>query len=378
LDCPAGELRPRVVCLGALALAVALTFVAGAAARTALGVELVVTKTGPGTVRSLDGAIACGRRCNVRFSRGRLVGLLAETGPFVAFVGWSGACFGRSTGCVLAMDEGRRVQATFRSLPSLVRLTVGGGGTVTSEPRGLMCGSTGRVCAAPFAVGSEVALWPHADPSHEFVDWTGSCSEPVASPCMLRVPDTVPRPSVTATFRRTGGPIADARLSVNAIFPTKDELDHMVGSSPPGIDCPPVCTASFTPGSIVTLGGQVTEWSGACVGSAPRCRVAVDEPLQVSARVPFLGGAGPPPRLGVNVTVSGRGTITDGQLIRCGEQARSIRDCQAFFGVGQLVALRAVPARGARFVGWGGFCGGRGRCTLRALTTMNVSGLFRG
>jgi hypothetical protein len=361
----------------ALFVATALGLATGAVdARRAPTVKLVVVKTGDGSVRSNNGAISCGRRCVARFPRGKLVGLVAKGMLSDAFVGWGGACVGSSPGCVLAMDKSRRVRATFGSLPPFVLLTVGGGGTVTSNPPGVMCGSSGGVCAAPFAVGSAFALSPKPDPGYEFLGWSGACSEAETSPCTLHTDKLAL--SVTATFRRAGGPIGDARLSV-----VGGSSEFKLRSSPPGIDCPPTCTASFAPGSVVTLEGFqfgaefFREWSGACVGTVARCRVVVDGPLEVRVRT-LVGFGGPPARLGVNVTVSGRGTVTDGQLIRCGQQARSIRDCRAFFQGGQVVALRAVPARGARFVGWAGFCKGRGRCTLQVVRAMHVHGLFRG
>jgi hypothetical protein len=366
-----GYLRPPWAArLTALAVATCLTFVAGAAeAQTVSRVKLVVVKAGFGSVESDGGTISCGSRCAAGFSRGTLVSLHASGG----FVGWSGACVGSTPTCVLAMDANRRVRATFGASLPQVRITVAGGGTITSDPRGLLCGSASGVCRAGFAAGSTVALSPKPDPGHEFAGWSGSCSEPVASPCMLRVPDRFPFPSVAAAFRRTGGPIGDARLTLVRGSPGVP----FIRSSPPGIECPPVCMAFFAPGTLVTLDSRsVDEWSGACVGTAPRCHVVVDEPLEVRAWT--AAGTGAPPQLGVNVTVSGRGTVTDGKLIRCGEQARSIRDCGAFFQGGQVVALRALPARGARFAGWAGFCTGRGRCTLRVVTAMHVIGLFRG
>jgi Divergent InlB B-repeat domain len=375
MDRRGSPLRPQgVVRLAALTLAVGLALAGVAAeAQTVSRVKLVVVKTGPlaalGSVESGGGApISCGSRCAARFSRGNVVSLYAYGS---SFVGWSGACVGSSPRCVLAMDANRRVRATFGVSPPSVRVTVARGGTITSDPPGLLCGSAGGVCRARFDAGSTVALSPKPDPGYEFAGWSGSCSDTVAIPCTLRVPD-----SVAAAFRRTGGPTGDARLTVVPRGPGY----WLIRSSPPGIACTPVCTVSFAPGTVVTLESRsVYEWNGACIGTAPRCHIVVDEPLEVHAWADTRGGGGTgPPQFGVSVSVSGRGTVTGGQVIRCGEQARSIRDCGAFFQSGQVVALRAVPARGARFAGWAGFCNGRGRCTLRVVGAMHVIGLFRG
>jgi hypothetical protein len=380
MDRRGSPLRPQgVVRLAALTLAVGLALAGVAAeAQTVSRVKLVVVKTGPlaasGSVESGGGApISCGSRCAARFSRGKLVSLYASG----RFLGWSGACVGSSPRCVLAMDTNRRVRATFGAPPPVVDVTVGGGGTITSDPRGLRCGSAGGVCRARFDAGSTVALSPKPDPGYEFAGWSGSCSDAVAIPCTLQdVPASFPFASVAAAFRRTGGPTGDARLTVVPRGPGF----WLIRSSPPGIACTPVCTASFAPGTVVTLEDRgVYEWSGACIGTAPRCLVVVDEPLEMQAWADRRGGGGGgPPSFGVSVSVSGRGTVTGGQVIRCGERARSIRDCGAYFQSGQVVVLHAVPARGARFVGWAGFCTGRGRCTLRVVGVMHVMGLFRG
>ena len=160
MDRRGGQLRPLwAVRLTALVVATGLTLVASAAgAETVSSVKLAVVRTGVGSVNGIDNVILCGERCVGRFSRGGLVFLRAEATPPGVFIGWSGACVGTSPVCVLAMDANRRVRAAFGARPRLVRVTVARGGTTTSVPRGLMCGSAGGVCGALFAVGSTVAL----------------------------------------------------------------------------------------------------------------------------------------------------------------------------------------------------------------------------
>ena len=325
MDRRGSPLRPQgAVRLAALVLAAGLALAAVAAeAQTSSRVKLVVVKSGAGSVESDDGAIRCGSRCAARFPRGKLVRLFAGSGS-LDFAGWSGACVGSMPVCDVAMDAGRRVRATFE-LRRLVQITVGGGGTVTSEPPGLRCGSAGGVCEARFAVGSTVALVVEPDPGHEFASWSGSCSDPEATRCELIVPDAFPPPSVAGAFRRTGGQIGDPRLTAHG----------PMRSSPPGIDCPPVCIASFAPATVVTFENRaVNRWRGACVGTAPLCRVVVDEPTEIWVTIGHPGGGGET-RLGLAVTVAGRGTVTDGEFIRCGKQARSVRDCLDLLSGGQ-------------------------------------------
>lgn len=86
--------------------------------------------------------------------------------------------------------------------------------------------------------------------------------------------------------------------------------DGKVTSSPAGIDCGVVCTATFDDGSAVTLvpnpdpGWTFSGWSGACSG-ASTCTLLVNGPLNVGAT--FLP---PPPTGGQSANVTPvRGTV---------------------------------------------------------------------
>ena len=80
---------------------------------------------------------------------------------------------------------------------------------------------------------------------------------------------------------------------------------------------------------------------------------------------------------GINVSVSGPGTVVskDGS-IRCGYKSSVVDGCHASFEPGATVELRALPAKGARFVGWHGFCAGTGVCRLKMTATKTVFALF--
>jgi hypothetical protein len=74
--------------------------------------RLSVSVRGPGGVRSTTVGIACPRRCSATFTRGTRVLLRAVPVRGARFVGWSGACSGRSV-CRVAMSGNRLVRARF-------------------------------------------------------------------------------------------------------------------------------------------------------------------------------------------------------------------------------------------------------------------------
>jgi hypothetical protein len=92
------------------ARSVTATFSGGSSAQVALTVAV----TGRGTVTG--GGITCGNgktACTARQRQGATVGLTATRAPGATFVGWGGACSGRTPTCTVEMDAARRVTAAF-------------------------------------------------------------------------------------------------------------------------------------------------------------------------------------------------------------------------------------------------------------------------
>lgn len=130
-----------------------------------------------------------------------------------------------------------------------------------------------------------------------------------------------------------------------------------VTSAPPGIACPPTCTAVFPHGASVRLaarplsGSRLVGWGGACSGTAV-CTVALDTAKEVSA---VFG----PARYRLTVLLKGKGRVTSTPSgLACP------RRCSASFDSGTRIALRPRPARGWRFARWSGACSGRGGCSV--------------
>jgi hypothetical protein len=77
---------------------------------------LTVSKSGPGTVSTAPAGISCGPTCSAAFAHGTSVTLTAMPDGLSTFTGWSGACTGTSSTCVVSMTQARSVTATFTSL----------------------------------------------------------------------------------------------------------------------------------------------------------------------------------------------------------------------------------------------------------------------
>jgi hypothetical protein len=138
---------------------------------------LTVNKSGSGTgtVASNPAGINCGSACSHAFSEGAVVTLTPTPGSNSTFTGWSGACSGAGA-CQVTMDQARTVGANFDLVQRTLMISKGGsgGGSVTSLPAGINCGST---CAAKFSHGTSITLTASAASGSSFSGWSGGgCS----------------------------------------------------------------------------------------------------------------------------------------------------------------------------------------------------------
>ena len=133
-----------------------------------------------------------------------------------------------------------------------VTVTSVGGGTVTSSPGGIDCGSD---CSETYQAGQVVTLTANPAAGASFGGWGGDCSG--TDPCVLTM--TEPR-SVTARFTY---PLTVTRAGTGT---------GTVTSSPAGITCGTTCSAAFDAGAVVNLtatpatDSTFTGWSGDCTG----------------------------------------------------------------------------------------------------------------
>ncbi|MFL5955450.1 MAG: InlB B-repeat-containing protein [Gaiellaceae bacterium] len=137
-----------------------------------------------------------------------------------------------------------------------------------------------------------------------------------------------------------------------------------VKSDVPGVECGAACTTLWDQGSSVVLdavpasGERFVKWTGACGGTFP-CGVVLSQPEAVTA---VFG----PLRIPVRLTTAGRGRVA------CSPS------CAKTLAAGKSLTLRALPAKGWRFVRWSGGCAGtRSTCSPATDFALNVRATFR-
>ncbi len=146
---------------------------------TSYSLTLTRSGAGSGSVSSSPAGIDCGLVCSYSFSLSTSVTLTASPAAGSSFAGWSGAgCSGTST-CTVTMSAARAVNAEFAVVPPgsfnlLVTKSGTGGGTVTSSPAGINCGTD---CSETLVDGSSVTLTASPTAGSSFTAWSGSgCS----------------------------------------------------------------------------------------------------------------------------------------------------------------------------------------------------------
>jgi len=128
-----------------------------------------------------------------------------------------------------------------------------------------------------------------------------------------------------------------------------------VTSSPAGIACTPICSASFTNGTPIVLtetpaiGNTFVGWGGVCGGSGGCGLTMGSSPVSVTATfAPVATNS-----VTVTITPTGGGTITSAPAgISCPGT------CTANFTNGTPITLSETPNGGFTFVTWSGICSG--------------------
>jgi hypothetical protein len=131
----------------------------------------------------------------------------------------------------------------------------------------------------------------------------------------------------------------------------------------PGLDCTVTCTTQWDQGSNVSLiptaaaGQRFIHWTGGCTGNAV-CALSLGQATTVNA----LFG---PTAIAVRVSTAGRGHVA------------CTPACSTHFTAGDALNLRAVPAKGWRFVRWSGGCKGTfARCRPATDFPLSVKATF--
>jgi hypothetical protein len=232
-----------------------------------------------------------------------------------------------------------------------------GGGTVSSTPDGISCGSD---CTKSYASGAVVTLTAVANSDSTFTGWSGAgCTG--TDTCEVTMNAAV---TVTASFT--------LRQFVLTVSPTGNG-SGTVTSSPTGISCGADCTESYNAHTVVTLtaapaaGSVFTGWSsGGCSGTGT-CAVTMDSVAGITASFTLRQFV-----LTVSPTGNGSGTVTSSPPgISCGA------DCTESYNAHTVVTLTAAPAADSVFTGWsGGGCSGTGTCAVTMDSAAGINASF--
>jgi phospholipase C len=233
-----------------------------------------------------------------------------------------------------------------------------GAGTITSTPAGISCPST---CSASFAQGTKVTLTATPSSNYFFAGWGGACS---GMTCTLTVTAAA---SVTDSFMAGDG----LTVAVSG--------SGSVTSSPPGINCPTTCAASFAPNTQITLtetpgtGDFFSGWGGTCSGTGT-CTLTLTSTKRVTAAfsAEVAGNL-----LTVTMAGAGMGTVTSTPAgISC--TTGSTATCSATFAPDTPVTLTETSATGSVFNGWSGGCTGTTGCNITLSAATGVTATFGG
>jgi hypothetical protein len=258
--------------------------------------QLTVNRAGGGTgiVTSAPAGINCGATCSADYAGGTVVTLTATPSGGSTFAGWTGGCTGTGT-CVVTLNANTTLTATFNTVPPTVTfsLTMSGTGTGT-----VTC--NGAACQPSYPSGTALTIVATPAVTSLFSGWGGDCTASgTAATCNLTLNANT---TVSATFN----------------LPTLSVVVAGTGSvtsSPAGISCGAICTASFSKGTSITLsatpvtGMTFSGWnSGGCAG-AGTCTVtltanttitAMFGTVQSSERFLFFARANSGPLMAVN------------------------------------------------------------------------------
>jgi uncharacterized protein YkwD len=236
-----------------------------------------------------------------------------------------------------------------------VDVTGSGDGTVSSSPTGVACGTD---CREPYTSGTRVTLTASPATGSVFRGWTGGgCSGTGA--CAVTM---------------------DQARSVSALFVARHVLTvspsgsgyGAVTSTPAGIDCGSVCSATYDEGTAITLvatpepGSAFRGWSGGGCSGEGDCTVTITAATSVTALFVL--------QYDLEVTIDGSG---DGSVLSSPEGIDCGDECVAAFDDGTEVTLTAIAESGSAFAGWeGGDCFGTDECIVTMSEAHSVTAIF--
>jgi len=152
-------------------------------------------------------------------------------------------------------------------------VSVTGGGTISSNPAGIDCGSD---CSQDYSSSTQVNLTAQPDAGFIFNGWGGACSG--TGTCVINMSSNL---SVTADF-------VSANNNTEYQLTVAIQGFGRVTSNPTGIDCGNDCNEIYPQSTLVTLqptadaGFQFSHWVGACSGNVT-CQIDMTEDKSATA-----------------------------------------------------------------------------------------------
>jgi len=160
---------------------------------------VIKTGTGFGAINPSTGSLSWTNNTGIgTYASGASVTLTAVADSGSTFSGFGTTCAdvgGAVSGnqCLnIPMTQARRVTATFTLVPTYILSVSSAGGTVTSNPTGINCGST---CSFSYISGTNVTLTATPNTGFIFNGWSGACSG--TGSCVVSMTQAK---SVTASF----------------------------------------------------------------------------------------------------------------------------------------------------------------------------------
>ena len=351
---------------------------AGSGPQAVAGSATIVLHGQGGVTSEPAGAIDCPGDCSHPFSGSTTLTLRAA--PATGWVTAQIASCGETDVCAVPLNDfDYTIDVYFRPRAKL-QVWPNGDGAITlsptpadwrGEPDPSPCAPdtafAGTGCELYYVPGTAVTATATAAAASTFLGWSArGC--PGRGVCAL----TVSRDSTSLVARFTPLEVRVVRGGSGAAG---------IASEPPGIACPPTCTARFPYLTQVTLIAQpdpaapFLSWKFGCTPSTAdprRCVLtATNRPNWVGVALGEDAEIGRPTNLSVLFDVArvGQGRVA-GRELNCGAT------CEHRYAFGAEEQLRATPAAGWRFTGWNGACAKRPMCRLYVGPVTSVAARF--